>query len=64
MSNNKDLFCIETDRLDIGIGAILSQQQGNHWHSIAFISCSLNDAEQNYHATDLEMAAIIFALKE
>ena len=64
MSNNKDPFYIETDRLGIWIRAILSQQQGNHWHSIAFISCSLNDAEQNYHIADLEMAAIIFALKE
>ena len=64
MLNNEDPFHIETDRLGIGIGAILSQQQGDHWHPIAFISCSLNDAERNYHAADLEMAAIIFALKE
>ena len=64
MPNNEDPFDIETDRLDIGIGAILFQQQGNHWHPIAFISCSLNDAKWNYHTTDLEMAAIIFTLKE
>ena len=64
MPNNEDPFCIKTDGLGIGIGAILSQQQGDHWHPIAFISCSLNDAERNYHAADLEMAAIIFALKE
>ena len=64
MPNNEDPFCIKTDGLGIGIGAILSQQQGDCWHPIAFISCSLNDAEWNYHAADLEMAAIIFALKE
>ena len=64
MPYDNDPFCIETDRSGIGIGAILSQQQGNHWHPIAFISHSLNDAEQNYYATDLEMAAIIFTLKE
>ena len=64
MPNNEDPFHIETDGLGIGIGAILSQQQGDHWHPIAFISHSLNDAEQNYHAADLEMAAIIFTLKE
>ena len=64
MPNDEDPFCIEIDRSGIGIGAILSQQQGDHWHPIAFISCSLNDTEQNYHATDLEMAATIFTLKE
>ena len=64
MPNDEDPFHIETDGLGIGIGAILFQQQGNHWHPIAFISYSLNDTEQNYHTADLEMAAIIFALKE
>ena len=64
MPNDDDPFHITTDGSGIGIGAILSQQQNDRWHPIAFISCLLNDAERNYHATDLEMAAIIFALKE
>ena len=64
MPNDEDPFHIETDELGIGIGAILSQQQGNCWHPIAFISCSLNNAKWNYHTADLEMAAIIFTLKE
>ena len=64
MSNNEDPFDIETDGLGIGIGVILSQQQGNCWHPIAIISHLLNNTEQNYHTTDLEMAAIIFTLKE
>ena len=45
MPNDEDPFCIEIDRLGIGIKAILSQQQDDHWHPIAFISHSLNDAE-------------------
>ena len=36
MPNDEDPFHIETDRLGIGIKAILSQQQGDHWHPIAF----------------------------
>ena len=43
--NDNDPFRIETDRLGIRIRAILSQQQGDHWHPIAFISRLLNDAE-------------------
>ena len=64
MPNDEDPFHIETDGLGIGIRAILSQQQGDRWHPIAFISHSLNDTEWNYHTADLEMAAIIFTLKE
>ena len=64
MPNDEDPFHIKTNGLDIEIKAILSQQQCDRWHPIAFISWLLNDVEQNYHATDLEMAAIIFALKE
>ena len=64
MPNNEDPFHIKTNRSDIGIGAILSQQQGDCWHPIAFISCSFNDTEWNYHTADLKIAAIIFTLKE
>ena len=64
MPNDEDPFCIETDGSGIGIRTILTQQQGDCWHPIAFISHLLNDTEQNYYAADLEMAAIIFALKE
>ena len=64
MPTNTDPFRIETDGSGIGIGAILTQKQDDRWHPIAYISRSLNDAERNYHAADLEMLAIIFALKE
>ena len=64
MPTNTDPFCIETDGSGIGIGAILTQKQDNRWHPIAYISRSLNDAKRNYHVADLEMLAIVFALKE
>ena len=64
MPTDTDPFHIETDGSGIGIGAILTQKQDDQWHSIAYISRSLNDAERNYHAADLEILAIIFTLKE
>ena len=64
MPTNTDPFRIEMDGSRIGIGAILTQKQDDRWHPIAYISRSLNDAKRNYHAADLEMLAIIFALKE
>ena len=45
MPNNEDPFCIKTDGSGIGIRVIFFQQQGDHWHPIAFISHLLNDAE-------------------
>ena len=64
MPTTNDPFYIETDGSGIGIGAVLSQKQGDRWHPIVYISKSLSDAEHNYHAADLEMAAVIFALTE
>ena len=64
MLTDTNLFHIETDGSGIGIGAILTQKQDDWWHPITYISRSLNDTERNYHAADLEMLAIIFALKK
>ena len=57
-------FWVETDGSRIGLRAVLTQKQNDHWHPIAFISQSLSDAKRNYHATDLAMAAVIFTLQE
>ena len=64
MPTNTNPFRIETDGSGVGLGAILTQKQDDRWHPIAFISKSLSDAKRNYPVTDLELAAIIFALKE
>ena len=64
MPTPDDPFQVETDGSGIGIGMVLFQKQDDRWHLIAYISKSLSDAEQNYHTTDLEMAAVIFALTE
>ena len=64
MPTKTNPFRIETDGSGIGLGAVLSQQHNGVWHLIVYISHSLSDTERNYHAADLEMAAIIFALKE
>ena len=62
MPTDADSYQVKTNGSGIGIGAILSQKHNGVWHPTAFISCSLNDAERNYHVADLEMLTIIFAL--
>ena len=57
-------FRVETDGSGMGLGTVLSQKQNDWWHPISFISRSLGDVECNYHAADLKMTAVIFALEE
>ena len=64
MPTPDDPFHVETDGSGIGLGAVLTQKQDDRWHPIAFILKSLSEAERNYHAADLEVNAIIFALQE
>ena len=64
MPTDMDPFCIETDGSGVRLGAVLTQKQDDRWHLIAFISKSLSEAERNYPVADLELATIIFTLKE
>ena len=64
MLTDTDPFHIETDGSGIGLGAVLTQKQDDRWYPIAFVSKFLSEAEWNYPIADLELAVIIFALKE
>jgi hypothetical protein len=49
----------------IGIGVILCQRDDNgHLHPIAFASRSLSPPEKNYHVTELEALAFVWALRK
>ena len=55
-------FIIETDASGVGIGAVLLQPDENGVeHPVAFFSCSLNSAQQNYSIADREALAIYAA---
>lgn len=41
----KDPYCLETDSSGTGIRAVLSQQQDDLWHPVAFLSHSLSKVE-------------------
>jgi len=59
-------FRIEADSSDFVTGAVLSQLSADNgkWHSVAYLSKSLSETEQNYEIHDKEMLAIIRVLEE
>uniref|UniRef100_A0A9J8BDC1 Gypsy retrotransposon integrase-like protein 1 n=1 Tax=Cyprinus carpio carpio TaxID=630221 RepID=A0A9J8BDC1_CYPCA len=59
-------FIVEVDASTTGVGAVLSQQQGNpsRLHPCAFFSRKLNPAEANYDIGNRELLAIKLALEE
>jgi transposase InsO family protein len=61
---NQDLpYLLETDASGFALGAVLSQPHDSKWHPIGYHSRTLSAAERNYPTHDLELLAIIDALK-
>jgi len=57
-------FNITTDASNCAIGGILSQGNSGSDLPISYASCTLNKAEINYNATDKELLAIIWSVKQ
>ena len=55
---------LDTDALDHGIGAVLSQFQGEMERPIAFASRTLSKSERNYCLTLRELLAIVEFVKQ
>ena len=57
-------FHLEVNTSGYALGGILYQLQDNKWCSVAFISCTMTDAELNYDIYNKELLSIMYALKE
>ena len=57
-------FRVYTDASEIGLGAVISQKQGDKEHVIAYASRSLNKAECRYDAHKLEFLALKVAITD
>ena len=64
-ANFKKPFCLETDALKEGLGAILLQESDDgHYHPVAFASRELRGGEPKYHSSKLEFLALKWAVTE
>ena len=58
-------FLLETDASNEGLGAVLSQKQGDGcYHPVTFCSHSLTPSEKNYHSSKLEFLALKWSIME
>lgn len=57
-------FFVEVDTLDLGVGAIFSQQVEGKMNPCAFFSRRLSSAERNYDVGDRELLPVKLPLEE
>ena len=62
LPRRKGKFRVETDASGHAIGGVLSQEQDRKWRPIAFLSRTMQAAEQNYEIYDKELLAIVEVL--
>ena len=55
---------IHTDASAYGVGAVCVQRQNGEERVIAYASKTLNKAQRNYGATELEILAVVFGIEK
>ncbi len=59
----RDNFILDTDASGVGIGAVLSQGDGENERVVAYYSRALGKAERNYCITRKELLAVVESVK-
>ena len=57
-------FVLRTDASDVGIGAVLLQDQGFGLQPVGYVSKKLNSAEKNYSPIEKECLAVVFGIQK
>lgn len=57
-------FVIQTDASDVGVGAVLTQEQDGEERVIAYMSQKLSPTQRRYHVTERECLAVLCAIEK
>ena len=57
-------FTLRTDASSVALGAVLLQEHGGHLFPVAYASRKMLDREVNYHITEKECLAIVWAIQK
>ena len=63
MPRDEGVFYLDTDASDVGLGAVLSQEQDGSEVVIAYASRALSRPERNYNVTRRELLAVVYGLR-
>ena len=63
MPRDEGTYYLDTDASNLGLGAVLSQEQDGHEVVLAYASRTLTRAEKNYDVTRRELLAVVYGLK-
>jgi len=64
LPNDEGTYILDTDACNVGLGAVMSQEQFGTERVIAYASRTLNAAELKYETTRKELLALVYGLKQ
>jgi len=64
MPQDEETYYLDTDASDVGLGAVLLQDQNGQEVVLAYASRTLSWPERNYDVTRRELLAVVYGLKD